>query len=69
MSPDAILEARAAGRLDHLLGVAPEETAAVARARSGATLTPSDVRTLYAAGHHEHIEAARLAGRINYTEG
>lgn len=66
MPPDQIEAARLAGRLDALLGIPEDERDALAAARGEGPLTREHVRTLWRTGRHDHIEAARAAGRITY---
>ena len=67
MPPDQIEAARLAGRLDAVLGIPEDERGALAAARGEGPLTLEHIRTLARTGRHDHIEAARTAGRITYT--
>lgn len=67
MTPDAIDDARLAGRCDALLGVPPEDVALLDRARHGTDpLNDTDVERLSALGRHELILTAAAADRITY---
>ena len=65
MSPEAITEAREAGRLQVLMGTDPAEVALAQRAAHG-RINTDDVKALFAAGHHDLITAARADNRIDY---
>lgn len=58
MSPDAIVTAKAEGRLNAVLGI--EQAALPERA------TLEDLRAVAAAGHHDLIAEARQAGRLDH---
>ena len=64
MSPEAITEAREAGRLQVLMGADPAEVALSQRAAHG-RINTDDVKALFAAGHHDLITAARADDRID----
>lgn len=63
MTPEQIVEAKADGRINDLLGIPPEETALIARARDG-QITPADVKALYALRQYDLIADAQAAGRV-----
>lgn len=66
MTPEAINEARLAGRCDALLGVPAEDVALLDRARHGTDpLDHTDLERLSALGKHDLILAAAAADRIN----
>ena len=65
MEPEAIEQARHAGRLDTLLGVPQAEQDVIAKARGDQRLSMDDVRHLSRLGHHDLITAANAAGRID----
>jgi hypothetical protein len=67
--PEAINQAREAGRLQVLLGADPDEVALTQRAKHG-RIDVEDVKALWDAGHHALIETARADDRIDHpTEG
>lgn len=65
MTPEAILEAKAGGLLNRVLGIPDEETALVHRARN-ASIDITDVRELNRLGRHDLVADAQRAGRITH---
>lgn len=67
MSPQAIVEAKAAGRLDALLGVPAADVELLDRARNGGTLTRPDLARLNRLGRPDLVVSAHEEDRITDT--
>lgn len=65
MAPDDIVQAKADGRLDTLLGIPQDEHDVIAKARAGERLDLDDVANLARLGHPELVAAARAANLID----
>lgn len=64
MTPEQIVEAKRAGRLDSLLGIPAAETEAIHRAHAGEPLDLEHVRVLARRGEHDLITQAARRGQI-----
>ena len=69
MTPQEIADAHNTGRLDSLLGAAPDDVSVLDKARRGTDpLTPSDIKHLSEIGAHQLIVDAYDANRITHEE-
>lgn len=67
MTPEQIVEARAQGRCDRILGVSEEEIELRAIARDpNAQMTTDTAVAMTRAGLHQAVAKASQEGRINY---
>jgi len=68
MTPAQIDQAHRAGRLDALMGVPADDVAVLDKARTGQTLTLSDVAHLARLGRPDLIDEAERTQRITHQK-